>query len=130
MSYGKVKDTFWTDERGRRFGVPGPGKRLRPHANSVHAALRAFVFRRDGFCCVRCGWESPAPMPDYDGRSIPALTAERARSRWVTIPTLNYLEVDHVQPRSRGGSNHPDNLQSLCRRCNSGKCDRPTRMAV
>ncbi len=28
---------------------------------------------------------------------------------------------DHMQPRSRGGSNHPSNLVPVCRRCNSQK---------
>lgn len=31
------------------------------------------------------------------------------------------LEVDHIRPRSRGGTNDPENLQTLCRKCNSGK---------
>ena len=34
--------------------------------------------------------------------------------------TLGY-EVDHVEPLARGGTNHPSNLQALCRTCNRRK---------
>ena len=34
------------------------------------------------------------------------------------------LEVDHVVPRSRGGTDHLDNLQLLCSHCNRIKGDR------
>ena len=32
--------------------------------------------------------------------------------------------IDHVQPKSRGGSNNPGNLVSACGRCNSRKGDK------
>jgi len=34
------------------------------------------------------------------------------------------IEVDHIVPRSRGGSNDFDNLQALCDECNRGKSNR------
>lgn len=34
------------------------------------------------------------------------------------------LEVDHIVPHSRGGTDDPDNLQALCYRCNAMKRDR------
>lgn len=33
----------------------------------------------------------------------------------------NMIEVDHIHPMSRGGSNSSSNLQLLCRACNSAK---------
>lgn len=34
------------------------------------------------------------------------------------------LEVDHITPRSKGGTNDLTNLQTLCGRCNRGKSNR------
>ena len=34
------------------------------------------------------------------------------------------LTIDHVVPRSRGGTDHLENLQLLCAACNSIKGDR------
>ena len=41
----------------------------------------------------------------------------------VLFPFRN-LTVDHVVPRSKGGSDHLDNLQLLCAACNSLKGNR------
>ena len=37
------------------------------------------------------------------------------------------LSLDHVRPRARGGSNRPDNLITLCTRCNTERGARPIR---
>jgi hypothetical protein len=34
------------------------------------------------------------------------------------------LEVDHILPRSKGGTDDIDNLQTLCKKCNIGKSNR------
>ena len=35
------------------------------------------------------------------------------------------FDVDHIVPQSRGGTDHPDNLQLLCSHCNRVKGNRP-----
>lgn len=52
------------------------------------------ILRRAGFKCLCCGL----------GESL-----------------LVKLEADHVLPVSLGGTNHPDNIQPLCRMCNASK---------
>lgn len=52
---------------------------------------RDFVLERDGFTCVYCG------------------------------ATNTPLQLDHVFPRSRGGSDDPENLVACCRPCNASK---------
>jgi len=64
----------------------------------VSAKLRHEILERDGFRCCDCG-ASP-DMPDV------------------------VLEVDHRIPVSKGGSNDPSNLRTLCGDCNRGKSDR------
>jgi 5-methylcytosine-specific restriction endonuclease McrA len=46
--------------------------------------------------------------------------------------SVDHLSVDHIRPRSLGGSDDFDNLQTLCRRCNSrkGKKERDARQVV
>ena len=50
-------------------------------------------------------------------RLRPGLRCERCGS-------TTDLTKDHVVPLSRGGTNHPSNLRTLCRACNSRKRDR------
>ena len=64
---------------------------------NVPNSLRLSIFERDKFKCVYCG------LSAKDGA---------------------VLNVDHILPMSKGGSNEPNNLQTLCRACNNGKADR------
>jgi hypothetical protein len=60
------------------------------------AAVRIRVMKRDRFKCTYCG--------------IPGTDAE--------------LEIDHIIPVSKGGSNHISNLTTACRKCNQQKRDK------
>lgn len=62
---------------------------------SVGRRLRIAILERDGYRCVYCG-----------------------RSATDVV-----LEVDHVLPRSRGGTDEPTNLVTGCQDCNGGKSD-------
>jgi len=39
------------------------------------------------------------------------------------MPGSDFLEVDHLIPRSKGGGDHESNLVAACRTCNSRKSD-------
>lgn len=62
----------------------------------ISASTRVDVLRRDNHRCVFCG-----------------VSAKKAE-----------LQIDHIIPFSKGGSNQIDNLQTLCINCNRGKGNR------
>ena len=64
------------------------------------AAERFRVLERDGFCCVYCGKSA------VDGVCLSVA-----------------FHLDHVYPRSRGGSDLMSNLATACSDCNAGKGD-------
>ena len=59
------------------------------------AAIRIRVMKRDKFRCTYCG---------ASGNEVE-------------------LEIDHIHPISKGGSNHLSNLTTACRSCNQTKSD-------
>ena len=61
-------------------------------------ALKKAILERDNYTCQNCG------------NSI------------YKEPNL-LLEIDHIIPVSKGGETEPDNLQTLCWRCNRSKSD-------
>lgn len=40
------------------------------------------------------------------------------------VTANNYMQIDHLISRKRGGSNKIENLRPLCKKCNSSKRDR------
>jgi 5-methylcytosine-specific restriction endonuclease McrA len=65
--------------------------------------LRWSIFQRDGHKCTCCG-----------------KTAREGAK----------LEVDHIIPVSKGGTNNPKNLRTLCQDCNRGKAARTDPLQV
>lgn len=62
----------------------------------VTRKVRFAVFLRDKFTCQYCGRQAPEVV----------------------------IEIDHVLPCSKGGTNDLNNLVTACRDCNRGKSER------
>lgn len=62
----------------------------------IGSKLRFEVFKRDSFTCQYCGGKAPDII----------------------------LNIDHIEPISKGGTNDITNLITSCFKCNSGKGDR------
>jgi len=69
------------------------------------SGLRLAILERDGYRCARCGWTP--------GDAVPVNRHGR--------PVYRGLEIDHVHPRSLGGTDDDTNLQVLCSSCNASK---------
>lgn len=65
----------------------------RVERGKVSNKLRFAIYARDGYKCCRCG------VSQYNAT----------------------LEIDHIIPISKGGKSTPDNLQTLCHKCNVEK---------
>ena len=70
-------------------------KKNKKERDNISSKLRFDVFRRDKYVCQYCGACGPGVE----------------------------LEVDHVIPVSKGGTDNIDNLKTSCFNCNRGKGD-------
>lgn len=48
----------------------------------------------------------------------------RDGNMFLNCKSTENLEIDHIMPISKGGENHIDNLQTLCKRCNCSKSNK------
>ena len=70
---------------------------LKYHRVTGHLALRFKILKRDNFTCQYCGRK---PIQDN-----------------------TKLMVDHIIPKSKGGTDEESNLKTSCEACNLGKYD-------
>ena len=71
--------------------------------------MRRRVFREEGYKCKKCGvegYEQRFPRGGY--------------GHYTSTPGL-YLSIDHIKPKSKGGTHDRENLRVLCTDCNTAK---------
>lgn len=71
--------------------------------------MRRRVFREDGLVCRACGItgeERPFPRGGYG---------------YYTAKAGVFLSIDHIEPKSKGGTSDRSNLRVLCTTCNTLK---------
>ena len=95
-SGGKKIGSYIVSPIFNRSGQKQIKKHRRLQKQQGWLSLRFSVLKRDGYSCCLCGKHA-------NGR-------EHVR-----------LEVDHIIPKSKGGTNEITNLQTLCFSCNRGK---------
>ena len=66
---------------------------------TIPLTIRWAVLKKDNYTCIKCG-QSPAKNNNVE------------------------LEIDHILPVAKGGTNNIENLQTLCKKCNQGKKDK------
>ena len=100
---GKCEIRYEAPVRTDSGETAGPGLTpvLPTHERSVltHQEMKDFLTEQVGLTCWGCNF---------------------------TAPDARYLELDHVTPKSDGGSNHLDNRALLCKPCNLAKSNRKT----
>jgi hypothetical protein len=106
-----------TVARGSGGGVYRPKKNDPGELVKIQEAIRFLVRKAKGLEGDR----------KRDSRYIPAeIRSEvwyRDNGQCVICAATEYLEFDHIIPHSKGGATSVDNLQLLCRSCNSQKSD-------
>ncbi|MEX0717015.1 MAG: HNH endonuclease signature motif containing protein [Planctomycetaceae bacterium] len=96
----------------RLTGMRDPGTSV-----ELHEAIR-FLIRKAKGLEVRHGTDTR-----YITDEIRSEIWYRDAGRCVLCGATEYLEFDHIIPHSKGGATSAQNLQLLCRKCNSEKSD-------
>lgn len=70
---------------------------------------RKFIYENNNFSCVLCGLKFEVP------------------TNWNGLNAIHngvmFLELDHIKPLSKGGSDELENKQAMCQVCNNKKSD-------
>lgn len=89
---------FKIDDANFDISSPPPAEWIRKERNKAKT-LRPQILARDNYTCQKCG------LSIYDEPNL-------------------LLEVDHIVPVSKWGQSTPENLQTLCWKCNRSKGNR------
>jgi 5-methylcytosine-specific restriction protein A len=92
------------------------GTTLLPYSDSTPDLVRRLIWirvkgavlRRDRYVCQDCG-------DDFGGRRRKAFDPNVRRGKGGYV--WDSLEIHHIIPRSKQGSDHPGNLMTLCPAC-------------
>ena len=84
-------------------------------------SLRYAAFKKSP-ACARCGIIGTVMRLEHDRGCDPRRPHFNLYAR--TDDGLVLMTKDHIMPRSAGGTDFPDNLQTMCVRCNHEKDDR------
>jgi len=104
----------------RQYGFPVSARTIAARFGSWHKALAA---------AAQFGHRTPPASPQKPAGKREGISL---RTRFLIFRRDAYtcrickrsglpIELDHIIPLGRGGSNSPENLQTLCRDCNQGK---------
>lgn len=88
--------------RGKNAGNRNQG------SNWIWRGRRMKIYERDKWRCVWCRRSVVATVP-------------------ISIAGDRLATLDHLKPRSRGGSNDTRNLVTACRKCNELRGDKPVK---
>ena len=105
-AYSIAYREWYSAQHGVNPSTPARRKRRQvgvyQYSEGVPGTVRARVYERDGGTCQICGY------PTEQGGGYNSDT---------------YPSVDHITPRSQGGTHTIDNLRTVHRRCNSLRAD-------
>lgn len=96
FSYDKIQLMYYRAKRSKMLKTELEEQKKKERTKMTDS-LRYDILKRDDYRCQICG---------------------------VTAKEGAKLHVDHIKPISKGGLTVPDNLQTLCDRCNLGKSDK------
>jgi 5-methylcytosine-specific restriction endonuclease McrA len=97
---------YWSSERGRSVNLAATARYRRTEKGTI--IRRITKARRRGAIGNFTAEQWSAKCAEFGGKCAHCGATER-------------LEIDHIKPIALGGTNTIDNVQPLCRHCNSSK---------